>query len=216
MRTDSQRTRASAKIPSQERGKLRVAALLDAAESVIAENGYEAATMTEIAARAGASIGSLYQYFPTKTVVADALRTRLRDALCAELAALATTAPGWTAAELARNLLATLPEFFRRRPAMLNIAEANRLPLPAAADVRHRLRKEVAAVLVAYAPGIAVERAETVSAVIYQLMKAATALADEPRLRHRESALAEMEALVEAYLARRAVTKPSVRQVAKV
>ena len=216
MRTDSQRARASAKIPSQERGKLRVAALLDAAESVIAENGYEAATMTEIAARAGASIGSLYQYFPTKTVVADALRTRLRDALCAELAALATTAPGWTAAELARNLLATLPEFFRRRPAMLNIAEANRLPLPAAADVRHRLRKEVAAVLVAYAPGIAVERAETVSAVIYQLMKAATALADEPRLRHRESALAEMEALVEAYLARRAVTKPSVRQVAKV
>ena len=179
------------------------AALLDAAESVIAENGYEAATMTEIAARAGASIGSLYQYFPTKTVVADALRTRLRDALCAELAALATTAPGWTAAELARNLLATLPEFFR-------------LPLPAAADVRHRLRKEVAAVLVAYAPGIAVERAETVSAVIYQLMKAATALADEPRLRHRESALAEMEALVEAYLARLAVTKPSVRQVAKV
>jgi len=216
MRTDSQRARASAKIPSQERGKLRVAALLDAAESVIAENGYEAATMTEIAARAGASIGSLYQYFPTKTVVADALRTRLRDALCAELAALATTAPGWTAAELARNLLATLPEFFRRRPAMLNIAEANRLPLPAAADVRHRLRKEVAAVLVAYAPGIAVERAETVSAVIYQLMKAATALADEPRLRHRESALAEMEALVEAYLARLAVTKPSVRQVAKV
>ena len=216
MRTDSQRTRASAKIPSQERGKLRVAALLDAAESVIAENGYEAATMTEIAARAGASIGSLYQYFPTKTVVADALRTRLRDALCAELGALATTAPGWTAAELARNLLATLPEFFRRRPAMLNIAEANRLPLPAAADVRHRLRKEVAAVLVAYAPGIAVERAETVSAVIYQLMKAATALADEPRLRHRESALAEMEALVAVYLARLAVTKPSVRQVAKV
>jgi AcrR family transcriptional regulator len=216
VRTDSQRARASAKIPSQERGKLRVAALLDAAESVIADNGYEAATMTEIAARAGASIGSLYQYFPTKTLVADALRTRLRDALCAELAALATAARGWTAAELARNLLATLPEFFRRRPAMLNIADANRLPLPAAADVRHRLRKEVATVLAAYAPGIAVERAETASAVIYQLMKAATALADEPRLRHRESALAEIEALVEAYLARLAVTKPSVRQVAKV
>jgi AcrR family transcriptional regulator len=37
-----------------------VAALLDAAGSGFADRGFDGATMTEIAARAGASIGLLY------------------------------------------------------------------------------------------------------------------------------------------------------------
>ncbi len=66
------------RIPRQERGQRRVCSLLDAAESVIAEHGYEAATMTEIAGRAGASIGSLYQFFPSKQAIVQALRARYR------------------------------------------------------------------------------------------------------------------------------------------
>ena len=54
---------ARAAAPPRARAVLRGAAA--AAEPVRAQ-GYEAATMTAIAARAGASIGSLYQYFPTK------------------------------------------------------------------------------------------------------------------------------------------------------
>ena len=45
------------KVPRQERGERRVAELLEAAEAVIAESGYEAATMSAIAERAGAAIG---------------------------------------------------------------------------------------------------------------------------------------------------------------
>ena len=48
---------AAARAPKRERGKQRVAALLAAAASVFAEKGYEAATMTEIAARAAADSG---------------------------------------------------------------------------------------------------------------------------------------------------------------
>jgi AcrR family transcriptional regulator len=44
--------------PSRRPGKLRVASLIAAAAEVIAERGYEAATMAEIAARAGAPNGS--------------------------------------------------------------------------------------------------------------------------------------------------------------
>ena len=47
-----------------------------AAAEVIAERGYEGATMAEIAARAGAQIGSLYRFFPNKEVLADALIQR--------------------------------------------------------------------------------------------------------------------------------------------
>ena len=52
---------------------LRVASLMESAAAVIAERGFESATMAEIAARAGAQIGSLYRFFPNKEVLADAL-----------------------------------------------------------------------------------------------------------------------------------------------
>jgi len=42
-----------ARAPKRARGKQRVAELLQAAAEVFAEKGYEATTMTEIAARAG-------------------------------------------------------------------------------------------------------------------------------------------------------------------
>ena len=71
MSSDSDTTVARA--PKRARGKQRVAELLEAAAAVFAEKGYEAATMTEIAARAGAPIGSLYQFFPVKEALADTL-----------------------------------------------------------------------------------------------------------------------------------------------
>ena len=61
--------------PQQERAARRRANLLKVAEKLIAEQGYEAVTMTAIAAAAGASIGTLYDYFPDKPTLAVALKT---------------------------------------------------------------------------------------------------------------------------------------------
>jgi AcrR family transcriptional regulator len=58
--------------PKRQRGHLRVAAILEAGVAVFTEKGYDAATMTEIAARSGTAIGSLYRFFPSKDVLADA------------------------------------------------------------------------------------------------------------------------------------------------
>ncbi len=69
----SQTEALAARSPKRARGKERVAQLLEAATAVFAQKGYEAATMTEIAARAGAPIGSLYQFFPVKEALADTL-----------------------------------------------------------------------------------------------------------------------------------------------
>src|ERR1700748_1363953 len=63
-------------VPQRARGKTRVEAILDAATEIFAERGYDAATMTEIAARANTAIGSLYRFFPTKDVLAEALLAR--------------------------------------------------------------------------------------------------------------------------------------------
>jgi len=51
-----------AKAPRRARGHARVASLLEAASAEFAEKGYEATTMTAIAARAESSIGSLHQF----------------------------------------------------------------------------------------------------------------------------------------------------------
>jgi len=51
--------------PKRQRGRERVAAILDAAAQLFIEQG-QAVTMTEIAARSGTAIGSLYRFFPTR------------------------------------------------------------------------------------------------------------------------------------------------------
>lgn len=62
--------------PKQARSQQRVDHLLDTAAAVFVEAGYEGATTNAIAARAGVSIGSLYQFFPNKEAILDALAER--------------------------------------------------------------------------------------------------------------------------------------------
>src|ERR1700744_4783515 len=69
----SQKSSATAVEPKRQRGRDRAPAILDAAAVVLTAKGYEGATMTEVAALAGAAIGSLYRFFPTKEALADAL-----------------------------------------------------------------------------------------------------------------------------------------------
>lgn len=60
----------------QARGLARIEAILDAAEQVIAEVGYADATTNAIAARAGMSPGSLYQFFRNKDDIVEELARR--------------------------------------------------------------------------------------------------------------------------------------------
>jgi AcrR family transcriptional regulator len=71
----------SRRVPTQERSKKRVERIIEAASHVFAEEGYEAATMEGIAARAETSIGSIYQFFPNKLSLFDALAHRYHDKL---------------------------------------------------------------------------------------------------------------------------------------
>ena len=64
------------KQPQQIRSQRRVEKILAAAIDVFREVGFEAATTNEIAARAEVSIGSLYQFYPNKSAILNALGTR--------------------------------------------------------------------------------------------------------------------------------------------
>ncbi len=62
--------------PVQARSTARLSGLLDAAAAVIGEIGYERLTTAMVAERAGASIGTVYRYFPDRLAVLQALALR--------------------------------------------------------------------------------------------------------------------------------------------
>src|SRR6266702_7218986 len=65
----------------QKRGVLRVKEILQAAGALFAERGYDKVTTNMIASRAGMSPGSLYQFFPNKQAIAQALGVRFAEQL---------------------------------------------------------------------------------------------------------------------------------------
>lgn len=64
------------RLPKQERAKGTVDVILQAAARILEASGPDALTTNTIAVRAGVSIGSLYEYFPSKEAVLVALARR--------------------------------------------------------------------------------------------------------------------------------------------
>ncbi|HVN27197.1 MAG TPA: helix-turn-helix domain-containing protein, partial [Candidatus Binataceae bacterium] len=64
------------KSASQERSRATVDALLEATARVLIKEGYDRASTNRIAEVAGVSIGSLYQYFPSKEALVAAVIDR--------------------------------------------------------------------------------------------------------------------------------------------
>ena len=69
---------ATRKRPKQERSEALVEAILTAATAELVANGFARATTNRIAAAAGVSVGSLYQYFPSKDAIVVELMRRYR------------------------------------------------------------------------------------------------------------------------------------------
>jgi AcrR family transcriptional regulator len=64
------------KTASQRRSRLTVEALLGATARILIKDGYDRASTNRIAEAAGVSIGSLYQYFPSKEALVAAVIDR--------------------------------------------------------------------------------------------------------------------------------------------
>jgi AcrR family transcriptional regulator len=168
----------SAKEPKRERGKQRVAALIDAGAELFAEKGYEATTMTEIASRAGAAIGSLYQFFPSKEALAEALFNRFAERAAAAFARVEELAPGCSASDLADLLID-----YKLRQGADRDAAAIALSSGVAGIVERRkplgdaLRGRIAAILSAGNPALSQDDAAAAAIIVNQVMKMIPTLA---------------------------------------
>jgi AcrR family transcriptional regulator len=189
----------AAKEPKRERGKQRVAALIDAGADLFAEKGYEATTMTEIASRAGAAIGSLYQFFPSKEALAEALFNRFAERTAAAFARVEELAPGCSARELADLFIDyKLRQGTDRDAAIVlmssvaNIVE-RRKPLGDA------LRERIAAILSAGNPALGQDEAAAAAIIVNQVMKMIPALASTED-RRAAALIAEARTLLALYV----------------
>lgn len=81
----SQEKRAMRKAPRQQRSQITVDGIVEAGARILARRGWAKFTTNEVARIAGVSIGSLYQYFPNKLSIAEAIRKRHLDELLSVL-----------------------------------------------------------------------------------------------------------------------------------
>ncbi|CAM3686562.1 TetR/AcrR family transcriptional regulator [Roseateles saccharophilus] len=196
-------SKAGPRAPRRDRGHARVEVLLSAAAQVFADKGYEAATTTEIAAAAQSSIGSLYQFFPTKQAVALALIRQQSADLGARLAAMAEASAGWDVDEVARRLAGALVDFRASHPSFARLIDTPGAPEAVVLDVRRGMRLQLAAILAPHAPALGRARLMAVAAVVQQVMKSAVALNDDPAADNpsaARAALAELREMLRVYL----------------
>jgi AcrR family transcriptional regulator len=199
---------AQPKPPRQKRGERRVAALLAAAAEVFAETGYRAATMSSIAEKAGAPIGSLYQFFPSKEAVAAGLLSRYLGEMSGQWEELAERLPKMDLKEFAHELIQHQIEFIRARPAFTELIDATSLlSRPALrSEARAIFTRNVQRFLQVFAPDMPSHRLRPIADVTVQLVKAANALNKHVSSRDSKVVMTEMEFVLKSYLENRLAT----------
>lgn len=130
--------------PRQSRGQKRVELLLDAAATVIAEHGLEAATAEAIAIQARTAKGSLYQFFPNRDAVLAALALRYAD----EMRAIHERAFPIDPHELPLDrlidrIVRPLAEFHDRNPAFRRVFASGEGPMDDTRSAPARLRAQL-------------------------------------------------------------------------
>lgn len=108
--------RSLRKQPQQDRSRRMVERIVDAGRTVLNRDGYERLTTNRVADEAGISPGSLYQYFPDKTAILDAVVDRYSHDLADQLAALVRPPSGPDPTRVLRETFGGL----------LDVLEANR------------------------------------------------------------------------------------------
>jgi AcrR family transcriptional regulator len=187
---------APRRIPQQKRGKRRVSGFLRAAACVFAEMGYERATMSAIAERAHSCIGSLYQFFPNKRSVAEALRDEYVKEIEQSWVTLGRQATSLAAENLTCRLIKLQVEIIKSHPALLAL-----LDVPSRSPRRRQLvRARIAAVLVAHRPRMSKTVALRIASVVQQVSRGLLALYAQADTDEKNAMIEEFKSVLTGYL----------------
>ena len=177
--------------------------ILDAAEQVFAEIGYDAATTNLIAERADISPGSLYQFFANKQAIAEALAERyvqlMREAQAAALDPGLATLP---VAQMVDGVVDPMIEFNLAHPAAKSLLYGADLSpsLAASTSTLHEaLQQRLEALVQARVPDLAPKSRALVATVSMQIYKALLPTVLAATRRDRPSVIRELKAALVGY-----------------
>jgi AcrR family transcriptional regulator len=102
--------------PKQERSRETVESILEAAAQVLIREGYDKTSTNKIAQRAGVSIGSLYQYFPSKEAIVLELIDRHIEEMSGVVRARLSEAPHHSIECAVRSIVEALVDAKRVNP----------------------------------------------------------------------------------------------------
>jgi AcrR family transcriptional regulator len=171
---------SEARPPRRERGQVRVAAIMEAGAALFREKGFEAVTMSDIAARSGTAFGSLYRFFPSKEALADALLLRYAERTLDRLHDLAGRAPTMSPSDVAAALVDFMLELQSERSFAITVVEARGADKDRRAKFRAAVRDRIADVLRAALPRLTAANARSTAIVTLHLLKGVAAAGDEP------------------------------------
>jgi len=154
--------------------------------------------MTEIAARAQAPIGSLYQFFPTKAALAMALHEDLLSVLDEMLGELRERASAGS--DRVARTIRRLGEFMDLYPEFAVLLSRRDLSKDARRATRAVMQRHVAALLAPSTLSLRRKRTEVLAAILLEMMRLMPALIAGDDSELRSAVLAEYRRMFRAYL----------------
>jgi AcrR family transcriptional regulator len=136
------------KQPRQDRSRAKVDGILAAAADLCSGPGLDALTTNAVAAKAGVSIGSLYQYFPGKAALLSALIRAERANLLEAVERIVCSDAAQSLTNLVDELIEATVAHYLERPSLsrtLNLAQTQLPPDPAADEFSARITVLIAA-----------------------------------------------------------------------
>lgn len=190
--------------PRQARAVERFERILDTAEQVFAEVGYDAATTNLIAQQADTSVGSLYEFFPNKGALAAALAERYIEQIGSLYSTLIVDEPDVTGPDMVARVVSAIDHFYREHPGavpLLNGRHTSEELAEASASLQRALVKRVEAVIASRRGDVPAPRRLLVSQVIAEMTRSLLVLADEVAFHQRQAVVREIERAINGYLA---------------
>jgi AcrR family transcriptional regulator len=201
------------KKPMQTRSVATVDAILQAGARVLAREGYEGAGVNRIAQLAGVSIGSLYQYFPSKEALVAAVVRRHSDGMIATFQEGLTDLAHVPLREAIGGVVRRTFAAYALDPALRRVI-VNEVPQLELLTRSHEFDEVVRGLITGFLVFHASEvRPENLNLAVLILMTAVEAVAvavlvKEPHLLASEELVSEVTQLVFGYVAKGPVTPP--------
>jgi len=156
--------------------------------------------MTEIAARSGTAIGSLYRFFPTKETLADALILRYGELLFAGLDDIVVRSAVLSGEQLADAMVDLMIAVRGDRAVAVSLVDRHDEPSARRLGLKHGTIERIAEALTARNGRLTEAHATAMAAVILHLLKSVPVLASagDPE---SERMIAEVRKMAGVYIA---------------